>query len=330
MTVRLVGISIVMAAGLLNAAYALPMRFNRVWKWENTWLVFTAWSLSIFPWVLAGALVKHLHELLTSLSVSNLAPALIFGLCLGIAQVMYGLAVDLVGVSVSMPVVSGLATVVGTFVPAFSRHSEVLHGRSGMVMGLSTLLLAAGLGFYWRAARMREGASGRSRSLRGLLLAVSTGILGGMMNVGFALSDQIVSRARLLGNSASVATFPVWAILCLAAFVPNLTFCLYVIEKNRTGTLFFRPGSKGDLLRSTFMGLFWILATTFYGVSTTFLGRTGTSVGYLFYGSFTIFFANILGWKVGEWSGAPSLALRRFWAAMGLVLASVATLGAAN
>lgn len=329
MTLRFFGVFVVMAAGLVNAAYALPMRFNCQWKWENTWLVFTAWSLAIFPWALVGLLVKHLHELLSSLSLKDAAPALIFGLCLGIAQAMYGLAVELVGVSVAMPVVSVLSVLVGTFIPTWSRHAEVLHGRAGIVMALSTLLLIGGLSLYWRAARIREGTSKAVRSLKGLFLAALTGILGGMMNVGFALSDKIVLRARLLGNSAGVSTFPVWAVLCAAAFLPNLFFCSYLIQKNHTARFFFSPGAGGDLMRSTLMGVFWILATTLYGLSTTFLGRLGTSVGYLFYGSFTILFANILGWKAGEWSGAPLPALRMFWGAMGLVLVSVATLGLA-
>lgn len=327
MIVRLAGIAIVTVAGLVNAAYALPMRFNRVWKWENTWLVFTAWALGIFPWVLALLFVKHLHELFASLSLASLTPALVFGLCLGIAQVTYGLAVELVGVSVSMPIVSGLAAVTGAFVPAFSKYSGILHGSSGVVMILSTLLLGGGLCLYWRAARLREGTEKTFRSVKGLLLAILTGILGGMMNVGFALSDQIVSRARMLGNSASVSTFPVWAVLCAAAFLPNLAFCGVLIQKHHTGKLFFFPGAWPDLVRSTLMGIFWILATAFYGVSTTFLGTAGALIGYLFYCSFTIFFANVLGWKAGEWSGAPPRALKTFWAAMGLVISSVVILG---
>ena len=51
------GAGLVLVAGLFNAAFALPMRYNRIWKWENTWLVFCVFSLIVFPWLLVSLLV---------------------------------------------------------------------------------------------------------------------------------------------------------------------------------------------------------------------------------------------------------------------------------
>lgn len=327
MSEGVIGVVVVMVAGVFNAAFALPMRYNRIWKWENTWLVFCAWSLGVFPWLLDGVLVKHLNELLASLSFRDVVPALLCGFLFGIAQAAFGVALRLVGVSIALPVVSVLAIMVGAFTPVLVRHPGILLGRQGLIMGLSMLFLVGGLILYWHAARLREGTSGSRRSFRGLSLAIFTGILGGTINVGFALSDEMVHRSRMLGNSASVSTYPVWAVLLAAAFVPNLIYCSYLIWRDHTGKLFMSADTWADFARSTLMAVLWILATTLYGMSTTFLGEFGASAGYLFYGCFTIFFANVLGWKAGEWVGAPSPALRRFWAAMGLVLASVVILG---
>jgi hypothetical protein len=38
----------------------LPMKFNRSWQWENSWLVFSVVSLLVLPWLLALCLVSHL------------------------------------------------------------------------------------------------------------------------------------------------------------------------------------------------------------------------------------------------------------------------------
>ena len=75
------------------------------------------------------------------------------------------------------------------------------------------------------------------------------------------------------------------------------------------------------------MAVAWISATALYGVSTTYMGKLGTTIGYLAYGSFTILFANLLGWKTGEWTNAPPSALRSLWGATGLVLGGVGVLG---
>jgi L-rhamnose-H+ transport protein len=320
------GAGIVLVAGLLNAAFAIPMRYNRVWKWENTWLVFCAFSLIVLPWLLVAFLVRHVGDLLTSLAFSDMAPALAFGFLWGIAQATFGLAIHLLGVSVALPVVGALSIVLGSATPALVEHPRAMVGKLGIIFLLSTTLLVTGLFLYGRAARMREPSSSEQRSSRGLLLALITGILGGAINVGFALSKEIMHRAQAMGNTPTVSTYAVWAILLAAGFLPNAAYCLYLLRRNETARLFASAGKSGDFLRSLLMAVTWILATTFYGIATTFLGTYGTSFGYLAYGSFTIFFASVLGWKAGEWRGAPPGALRTFWTAMGTILASVGVL----
>jgi hypothetical protein len=209
------------------------------------------------------------------------------------------------------------------------RHPEALLGQLGLILSASAALLVASLLLYARAAGMREKGSPATKSATGLILAIFTGVTGGMINVGFALSEGIVRRSQLLGNSAIASTYPVWAVLLAAGFLPGLTYCTYLIRKNRTGALFVSPGCSGDLLRSTAMAVSWILATTLYGLSTTYMGKFGTSVGYLLYGSSSVLFANVLGWRVGEWANASPQALKNFWAGMGLVLAAIATLALA-
>lgn len=74
-----IGTAIVLTAGLLNGAYAIPLRYNLRWKWENTWLVFSVWSLVIFPPFLVFLIVRRPVELFASLSFKDVLPALVFG-----------------------------------------------------------------------------------------------------------------------------------------------------------------------------------------------------------------------------------------------------------
>jgi len=257
------------------------------------------------------------------------APALAFGFLWGIAQATFGVAIHLLGVSVTLPIVGALSIVLGSITPVLAERPGDLMGRLGIVLLLSTAMLVAGLIQYGRAARRREPPSGEKRSSRGLFLALLTGILGGAINIGFALSKGIMHHAEAMGNSQTVSTYAVWAILLAASLLPNVVYCFYLLRKNGTAQLFSSASNSGDFLRSLLMAVSWILATTSYGIATTFLGAYGTSVGYLSYGSCTILFASVLGWKAGEWEDAPQNALRTFWTAMGMILASVAVLGLA-
>jgi hypothetical protein len=286
--------------------------------------------LTVFPWLLALTLVHRLPELLASLSLKDVTPALLFGFLWGIAMATFGLALALLGISIVLPIVSGLTLIIGSFTPVLARHPEVLRERAGIMMELSAILLIGSLLLYGRAARMREGDSRSRQSFTGLALAVFTGVFGGMINIGFALSDRIVQRSQVLGNSSILSTYPVWAFVLTAGLVPNLIYCSYLLIAKRTGKLFIVPGSGADFRRSVLMAVLWTTATMSYGISTTFLGKLGTSVGYLLYGGFSIVFANVIGWKAGEWADAPARALKSLWAAMGLALISIGILGLAG
>jgi len=325
-----IGMAIVVVAGLFNGAFAIPLQYNRRWRWENTWLVFSVWSLCIFPTLLMLLIVRRPSELFTSLTFREILPALVFGFIWGIGQATFGVSVKLLGVSVTLPIVASMCVVLGAFIPLVVRHREALAGRVGVILCLSAGLFVLGLLLYAWAAQMRDRTSPTSTFATGLILAILTGTVGGMSNVGFALSEGIIRRSELLGNSARASTYPVWAILLAAGFLPNLAYCAYLIRNNRTGGLFLAPGYSSEFLRSLTMAVAWILAITLYGLSTTYMGRFGTSTGWLLYGCFTVLSASVLGWKVGEWANAPPRVLGIFWAGMGFVLASVGVLGLAG
>ena len=88
------GIVLTLIAGLMSGNCMLPMKFNRSWRWENTWLVFAVVSLIILPWALALGLVGHLLETYRALSLLQLAIPFLFGTGWGIAQVLFGISVQ--------------------------------------------------------------------------------------------------------------------------------------------------------------------------------------------------------------------------------------------
>ena len=58
----LAGAGTVLGAGLLQGAFALPMKYARSWNHENIWLVFAMTGLVAAPWALTLATVPHLSD----------------------------------------------------------------------------------------------------------------------------------------------------------------------------------------------------------------------------------------------------------------------------
>ena len=43
------GMAVILVSGALNAGFALPMKYSRIWKWENLWLVFSVVGIFSCP-----------------------------------------------------------------------------------------------------------------------------------------------------------------------------------------------------------------------------------------------------------------------------------------
>src|ERR1700730_9150542 len=117
-----IGIALTLLAGLMSGNCMLPMKFNRNWKWENTWLVFSVAFLVFFPWALALGLVDHLFETYGTLSLLQLAVPLLFGAGWGIAQVLFGISVQRLGLGLAYAIIVGLDDLAGTVVSLFVQH----------------------------------------------------------------------------------------------------------------------------------------------------------------------------------------------------------------
>lgn len=97
------GVFLTLLAGLMAGNCMLPMKFNRNWQWENTWLVFTVVSLLILPWMLALGLVNHLFDAYRTLSFVQFAVPFLFGAGWGVAQVLFGISVARLGLGSPTP-----------------------------------------------------------------------------------------------------------------------------------------------------------------------------------------------------------------------------------
>ena len=77
----LLGAGIVLAAGVLQGLFAVPMKFARRWNFENIWLVFAFSGLVVFPWLLTWATVPQWSEVYRLTSTKTIAAIAGFGVC---------------------------------------------------------------------------------------------------------------------------------------------------------------------------------------------------------------------------------------------------------
>ena len=305
----LAAVSLTMVAGLMSGTCMLPMKFVRSWKWENLWLIFSLVSLAIIPWMLAIGLVHRLFDTYRALSFRQLAIPMLFGAGWGVAQILFGVSVKRLGLGIAYAIIVGLGAVLGTLVPLFAQQRAttrehamqlIICGVAVMVFGIS--LVAWGGQIKERATDVPQSASHRAYPAA-ILLAVLCGLMAPMLNYSFAFGQGIAQTAVRLGNQPVRSAYAVWPIGLAGGFLPNAAYSLWLLFKNRTWPLF-RGGARADLLWSCLMGILWMAAFALYGMSATFLGALGTSVGWGLLQIFMIMTATLAGALTGEWQQA--------------------------
>jgi L-rhamnose-H+ transport protein len=329
------GMTIILASGALNAAFALPMKRSRSWKWENLWLVFSVVGIFMVPWALAIGLVPGLMHVFAGVTPRALLLPMVFGLFWGFAQVTFGLSLRMVGVALTFAVVSGLACLSGSLVPLLVFHPQDLFRPRGLLLLLSIPFLIVGLIFYGYAGRRREmEQAGREEEPQppnnsfatGMALCVFTGIFGSSYNLGFAFGGEVIRSSLQHGAGPLTSTYAVWSLVLGAGFIPNLVYCLYLLVKNRTANLFAHRGWPREAILAVAMALLWVTAVLSYGIGATLVGAEGTSMGYMLFTAASILFANAFGLMAGEWKGASTRTKRFLVAALAFILIAVIVL----
>jgi L-rhamnose-H+ transport protein len=311
-----IGLLLLAIAGLMNASFTLPMKFTRRWAWENTWLVFTFFALLVLPTAVTFYTVPELAAVYRTSGAAQVLWVMAYGTGWGLAQVLFGIAVETIGIALTFSLVLGTSAAVGALIPMLRFDPSKFHTSAGHTLLLGVAMILLGVAVCAVAGRMRErrmpeAGKQHNKTTAGLILAILCGCGASFMNFGLAFGVPLIATAVRYGASATNASNAVWLPLLGAGAVPNLLYCLYLMKRNSSGRNFMRA-RLDHWLYSLLMAVFWFGSVFLYGASISRLGPLGTAVGWPLFMSLIVITASLLGALTGEWkhSGRWPLAIQ--------------------
>lgn len=329
------GMATIFVSGVAYGVFAIPLKYSRSWRWENTWLLFCFFSMVMLPWLLAIAFVPHLHALFFGTPLRVLLLPLGFGFILGFAQVAYGLGLVWVGLSVAVSVVSGVSCLMGALIPILVLHPADLLRPRGILLLVSLPILLLGVALYGLAGRHREKeqqglaceAQAPARSFAtGLAICIFTGVFGSSINLGFAFSGDIIRRSIELGGTSTTSTFAVWTLVFGASFIPNLVYCSHLLFHDATWSRYAARGWAREAAFALIMAVLSLGAFIGYGRGALIMGKYGTSVGWALFVAANVVASTVAGLLMGEWKGTSPNTRRLLFAAVAVLLFTVVIL----
>jgi L-rhamnose-H+ transport protein len=325
-------------AGLLNASFAVPIKLNSGWEWENSWVLYILMGMVLMPAFMALMMIPNLLQIYHNVTAGVLTRTFLFGLGYGLGAITFGLGLKKAGIALGTSLVVSILAVTGALVPLLVYNPSSLLTREGGMIGLAMCLTVVGVVLCGKAAMLRSDGSSTpsvfsAEMKKGLLLCIISGILSAFLNFSFSFGSAIADEVRsVMGTTVSpvVANSAVWAIGLLGGSVANLLYFGFLLKKNRTWRNYIIMKPLINWLRALLAGVIWFSALVLYGIAAFGLGQMGTVVGWLVISTASVVGANILGLILGEWAGSPRLSLHLMGIGVLCLICSVVLVGLRN
>jgi L-rhamnose-H+ transport protein len=336
-TDSVLGLFWIFAAGVTQGAFPLPMKYTRTWKWEHLWFWYSIIAFLILPFVIAAVTVPQLRSVYSLAPHDQLILTALFGMGWGAGSVFFGLGLDALGMSLGFPIMTGLFTALGAFIPLALLTPEMVFKRNGLLIIAGNIITILGVVISSVAGHLRDqklgnrptpGMIGPKRSFpTALTICVLGGVLSAMFNFGYAFGSRIIESAMALGATRDNALNAMWLVLIPAGGLINVGYCLYLFQKNKSLNLLVRPATLQDWFGACAMSLLWTGSVILYGWGANYLGRLGSTLGWSLWNAILIGTTIVCGFATHEWNGVRGRPLSLLLVGIGVLILGMFVLG---
>ena len=301
---------LVIFASIFQGSFGVGMKYMAPLKWEAWWLVHVTIAMILFPIGWALFAVPGLFDIIANSPKNAILLAMFFGFLWGIGGIMFGKSIPYIGISLTYGIVMGLAASMGSLIPLFQTENAtsnpafpyVLLGIASMLVGV-VITAKAGL---QRDALLRSDSSQPQTAniTKGILIAVTSGVLSAFLNVGFANATPIAKVAEAAGVITRNSSLAAWVVVLLGAFAMNALYAIFLLIKNKSWNSFSTVNSGKAYLWAIVAGLCWFAALGIYGQGSALMGEMGPIIGWPILLGLSLIISNIWAYSAGEWKNA--------------------------
>lgn len=331
------GVVWALVAGVMLGLYALPEKYTKAFKYENTWGLFFILTMFLVPLVASYLLLGGL-EVFGMVETTIIWKMAIASVLWGTGVMMWGKAINHIGLSLGFSLFIGTVILVGSVIPFFVNGlppgNVFITILAGLVVVLAGVVLNGKAGL---AREQDEQASGdeatkeQGSMLKGIMIAV----IGGLLATGFSFANAV--GAGPLGEAVATLGLAPWKTAVAVMFpifisggvVMGLYFAQQLSQKKLWGE--FKSAHFGaNFLLILVMAVFHYAASALFAFAASKLGDAGNTVGYAIFNATCVMTAIVSGLLVGEWKKASARARGYLYAGLVCMVAGIVVIAVGN
>jgi L-rhamnose-H+ transport protein len=315
------------SAGLFQAAFALPIKYTRGWRWEHVWAAQSITANVLFPLFWAALAPNTFWHLARSLPASHWILSYGWGLLWGAGGVAYSVALTRLGMAFANSFIMGVSIMAGALLPlmlkAVDRPARPATFITGLVLCILATLLIGALRSRGTQKPMLVMPFRLESYGRVVAVAIAAGFLSAGYGLAFAFNFETVRTLTGGGISPLSASLAVLLPVYLggaSVAVPAAASCA---ARSGTLSLFLRASPARNWSMALVMGLCAAGTALSYNLGSTMAGHPAPNVSFAIFVTFFVLGGVVLGLVTGELQGS-GLAAR-----MGLLLGAGGLVAAA-
>lgn len=308
----LIGVIWALAAGLMLGLYALPEKFTKDFEFENTWSLFFAIGTFVVPNIAVFLLVDGFGEILSAIPMAVLAGMVISSLLWGIGVMMWGKAINYIGLSLGFSLFIGTIILVGSLLPFAVTGLPSTNVLTTILAGIFIVLI--GVMANGKAGLIRSkddnaaGAEGGSMTT-GILIAVFGGLLATGFSYANAVGRPVIHETSVaIGNPEWVTSVVVMYLIYMSGGLAIAVYFIGQLSKKNLWSKFKTPHLGRNTILTTIMAIFNFSASVAFAYAAFQLGEQGNTVGYAIFNTTSVMVAIVSGLITKEWATASKAA----------------------
>lgn len=330
------GILLAIGAGLMLGLYALPEKFTKDFKFENTWGLFFMLTMFLVPIVASVFLINDFSTVFASVPTDILLKMMAASFLWGIGVMMWGKAINHIGLSLGFSLFIGTVILVGSVLPF------VVEGlpetNTFMIILAGILVVLFGVIFNGKAGLLREKDEADTKEgedkgsmVSGILIAV----IGGLLATGFSYANAlgrpyIHEACQAAGNPDWVTAIGVMFPIFISGGVVMTAYFGWQLTTKKAWASFKTPAFGNNFFLILIMAVFHYAASALFAYAAFKLGEVGNTVGYAIFNTACVVTAIVSGLVTGEWVKASPKARNYLYLSLAAMVLGIVIIALGN
>lgn len=330
----MIGILFAIFAGIMLGFYAMPEKFVKNYVFENTWSLCFLFMLWVVPIALAFTLIDNFSQVLSDVGTPILLKMLIPSFLWGVGMLMWGKAINHIGLSLGFSIFIGTIVFIGSLLPLLIHGAPANNVLATIVIGI--LIILIGIIMNGRAGILREGdkaesASGSSSMTTGIIIAV----VGGLLCTGFNVAnefgkDAIAEAITINGNESWLTSIASMFIIYVSGGLFVIPYFVVQISRKKLWGGFNVASAGKNISLTALMAVLNFTASVLFAYAAFVLGKAGGTIGYAIFNTMSVVVAVLGGIATKEWATASPQAKTSLYLGLAAMIIGVVVIAFGN